>query len=50
MHCAIVYKLLQYDCDDLLSAMDDETWVLLRRIIVEMILITDMARHFSAIG
>jgi hypothetical protein len=50
MHGALVFKLLAQDECDILSSLATDDWQLLRRIILEMILATDMGRHFEMLG
>ena len=50
MHSAIVFKLLMSDDKNLLKNLDSADWFYIRRVIVEMILSTDMAKHFELLG
>jgi hypothetical protein len=47
MHSSIVFKTMLEPENDLLIGHEGEEWMEARRIIVEMILDTDMARHFD---
>ena len=50
MHSAIVFKLLMSEDKNILENLDSADWFYIRRVIVEMILITDMAKHFELLG
>lgn len=47
MHCAVIFELMQEDGYDVLVGHDDEEWQEARKIIITMVLETDMARHFD---
>ena len=49
-HSAIVFKLLMSEDKNILENLDSADWFYIRRVIVEMILITDMAKHFELLG
>jgi hypothetical protein len=50
MHCSMTFGFLQDASTDILSNFSVDDWMLVRRIIVEMILGTDMSKHFEMVG
>ncbi|OMJ68339.1 hypothetical protein SteCoe_34247 [Stentor coeruleus] len=50
MHCAIIYQLLNKAGHNILEKVEADDWTLCRKIIIEMILATDMAKHFEILG
>jgi hypothetical protein len=50
MHCSTIYKLLQDDDSNILASLGPEDWVRVRKIVVEMILGTDLAKHFEIVS
>jgi hypothetical protein len=50
MHSAITFKLLARPEMDILLGLDETDWFAIRKIIVDMILATDMAKHFELLG
>jgi hypothetical protein len=46
----MTFEILLAEKTNILAGMDQESWVLTRRIIVELILSTDMAKHFEMLG
>jgi hypothetical protein len=50
MHCALVFEILLKDESNILQNMSHPNWSLTRRIVVELILATDMAKHFDMLG
>ena len=50
MHCALTYKILNKEGCNMFEHMSDDEWTLCRQIIIEMILQTDMSKHFDVLG
>jgi hypothetical protein len=50
MHCSTIFKLLQDDSSNILASLGPEDWVRVRKIVVEMILATDLAKHFEIVS
>ena len=50
MHAAILYEILLTPDYNILSGLSNDQWFSVRKIVVEMILSTDMAKHFEILG
>lgn len=50
MHSSILFETLQDDGKNVLKCLTDSEWTLLRKQVIEMILATDMSRHFEFLG
>lgn len=50
MHCSTVFEMMRYDNCDIFQGLQGDEWVESRKIVVEMILATEMSRHFDMIG
>lgn len=50
MHCSMIYALLSEPGCDILSEIPPDQWVYIRKLIIEMVLHTDMSRHFEILG
>ena len=50
MHASLTCSLLQQEDLNLLDGLDSDSWMLCRKVIIKMILATDMARHFELLG
>ena len=50
MHCATIFQLMNKMGHDIFENLNSEDWVCSRRIILEMVLATDMAKHFEILG
>ncbi|OMJ79105.1 hypothetical protein SteCoe_20927 [Stentor coeruleus] len=50
MHSATTFQLMQKDNQDILVNLPRDMGILVRALIIEMILATDMAKHFDLIG
>ncbi|CAG9330392.1 unnamed protein product [Blepharisma stoltei] len=50
MHSAIVFQLMQDSDKNILKHLDTEHWCVARKQIIDMILATDMGRHFDLLG
>ena len=50
MHCSLVYSCLSREDCDVLENISTQDWFIMRKMIIEMILATDMAKHFEMIG
>lgn len=48
MHCSVTFRVLLET--SLLSSLPQESWELVRKVVVEMILSTDMSKHFDMMG
>ncbi|OMJ67100.1 hypothetical protein SteCoe_35823 [Stentor coeruleus] len=47
MHCSIIFTLLSLGNTNFLSHLSDEDWVICRKVILTMVLDTDLSRHFE---
>ena len=50
MHIAKIYSIMGKEGCDLLGSLGENDWVACRKIIIEMILETDMSKHFESLG
>jgi len=50
MHASITYSLLQEEDLNILKNLDTDSWMLCRKVVLKLILATDMARHFELLG
>ena len=50
MHIAKTYSIMRKENCNIMQDFSDEDWFIARKIIVEMILETDMSRHFEMLG
>lgn len=50
MHASLTYSLLLEEENNILKKLDSDSWMLCRKVIIKMILATDMARHFELLG
>mmetsp|Transcript_26502 Transcript_26502/g.47574 ORF Transcript_26502/g.47574 Transcript_26502/m.47574 type:complete len:727 (-) Transcript_26502:33-2213(-) len=50
MHCSIIFELLQEDSSNILSTLAVEEWVRVRKMVVDMVLATDLAKHFEIVS
>jgi len=50
MHCSMVFTILTEPQCNILANMTSDQWGFVRRLIIEMILHTDMSRHFEILG
>ena len=50
MHASITYSLMKSEDQNLLNSLDSESWVIVRKVVLKMILATDMSRHFELLG
>ena len=50
MHASTAYSLLQVEEQNILRSLDTDSWMLARKVILKMILATDMSRHFELLG
>ena len=48
-HLQVAYTLLKRADCNILSKLDQEEWEYFRHLVVEMVLATDMAEHFSQV-
>ena len=50
MHCSLTFKLMtNFNCD-ILSNLSNDDWIYARNLIIQMILNTDMSKHFENLG
>lgn len=47
MHCSILFSLLAEDDKNILSTLDRDHFILFRRMVIDIILATDMGKHFD---
>ena len=50
MHCSKIFSLMAKPGHNLFEHLDSEDWSMSRKIIIEMVLSTDMAKHFEILG
>jgi hypothetical protein len=50
MHCAMIYKLLSDSNYDIFAGLKNSEWSNCRKLMIEMILNTDMSKHFETIS
>ena len=50
MHASLTYSLLLEEDQNILKSLDSDSWMLCRKVVLKMILATDMARHFELLG
>ena len=50
MHCAKTYQIMQIKGCNIFEGLDEESWFRSRKLIIEMILATDMSKHFEILG
>jgi len=50
MHASLTFSLLQVEDQNILKTLDNDSWMLTRKVVLKMILATDMSRHFELLG
>lgn len=50
LHCAMTFELMESADCNILSNLDMSAWFILRKLVIDMILSTDMTRHFEILG
>lgn len=50
MHCAMIYTILEEPQCDIFMNINKDLWISIRKLIIEMVLHTDMSRHFELLG
>ena len=50
MHASLTYALMKPEQQNILSSLDPDSWAVVRKVVVKMILATDMSRHFDLLG
>ena len=50
MHCAVIYSILGHDKTNIFAGLNDQQWRESRKLILTVVLGTDMAHHFEQIG
>ena len=50
MHCALIFTLMNEPQCDIFMKLSKDVWTSTRKLIIEMVLHTDMSRHFELLG
>jgi hypothetical protein len=50
MHASTTYSLMLSADHNILQSLDNDSWVIVRKVVLKMILATDMSRHFELLG
>ena len=50
MHASIVFNILTSNESNILCNLSSEKWIIIRKCIIDMILATDMSKHFDMMG
>lgn len=50
MHASLTFSLMKVENQNILESLDTEMWAIVRKVVVKMILATDMSRHFDLLG
>ena len=50
MHCSIIFQFLAHPGQNIFENLDAEDWACARKVIIDMILATDMSKHFEILG
>ena len=50
MHASIIFKIMRKEKCDILHFLPSEKWIFVRKVIISMILSTDLTRHFDLVG
>ena len=50
MHASFTYAIMQEESKNIFKSLDSEKWLLARKVVLKMILATDMSRHFELLG
>ncbi|OMJ89005.1 hypothetical protein SteCoe_8920 [Stentor coeruleus] len=50
MHCSILFSLLAEDDKSILTTLDRDQYILFRKMTIDIILATDMGKHFDLLG
>ena len=50
MHCSTIYQFLNKPGHNIFEWVDAEDWTCARKVIIDMVLATDMSRHFEILG
>lgn len=50
MHASTTYSLMLPADQNLLQTLDNDQWTIVRKVVLKMILATDMSRHFELLG
>ncbi|CAG9332212.1 CHK1_7 [Blepharisma stoltei] len=50
MHCATIFEVMRYYDHNIIANLNNEEWVYCRKLIIEMVLTTDMSKHFELLG
>ncbi|CAG9328899.1 unnamed protein product [Blepharisma stoltei] len=49
-HASIIFKILKENASEIIKSIDPDRWSLVRKMIIEMILSTDLAKHFEIVS
>ena len=50
MHCCLTFSLLSEPDKNVLESLEDDQYIIVRKLIIELILATDMGKHFEFVG
>ena len=50
MHASTTYSLMQTASHNILHSLPSDSWVIIRKVVLKMILATDMSRHFDMLS
>lgn len=50
MHASTTYSLMLSPDQNILQTLDNDAWIIVRKVVMKMILATDMSRHFELLG
>ena len=50
MHASTTFSLMLSADHNILQSLDNDSWVIVRKVVLKMILATDMSRHFELLG
>lgn len=50
MHSSFTFAIMQEESKNIFKPLDSEKWILARKVVIKMILATDMSRHFELLG
>ncbi|OMJ88637.1 hypothetical protein SteCoe_9422 [Stentor coeruleus] len=50
MHCSIAFSILAEEDKNVLEPLDNDQFLLVRKMVIDMILATDMGKHFDLLG
>lgn len=50
MHASFTFAIMHEETKNIFKSLDSEKWILARKVVIKMILATDMSRHFELLG